>query len=108
MKYSYQSEKFAAARSALMLPHTKGEATSVAEAFFQCSLGLEHIADEGLDDDARAWLQQLSAFMDTSSIQDLRNRGAYLVKAEQFTIDELLQISILIDELATWFDHSDR
>jgi len=35
MKYSYQTEKLSVARSALMLPHYKGEAHAIASAFHQ-------------------------------------------------------------------------
>ncbi|MCA1322881.1 hypothetical protein [Herbaspirillum sp. alder98] len=108
MKYSYQAEKFFVARSALMLPHTRGEAESVAEAFHECSLGMHRFSEDGLDENARTWLAKLSEFMDTSSVNDTSGRGAWVVKAEKFSTDDLIQISTLIDELATWFDHAER
>lgn len=108
MKYSYQAEKFSVARRALMLPHTRGVSESVAAAFIECSYGLDNLSEDGLDDDANHWLRKLRDFMDTSKVSDPTGRGTFSVKADNFSDDDLIEISRLIGDLATWFDNADR
>jgi hypothetical protein len=103
MKYSYQSEKFAKARSCLMLPHPSGEATSIAQAFHECSLGLHDLDRGSTDDNVRTWLSQLDVLMDTSGLEDLNQKGLWHVKASELSNDQKLQLSGIIDELAHWF-----
>ena len=104
MKFSYQSEKFSAARRALMLPHSGGEAASIAGAFHECSLGLHKLNDNALDDDARSWVYKLKKLMDTSGFVDPDERGLWTVKAASLTTDQKLELSRVVDELAHWFE----
>lgn len=104
MKYSYPAEKFNRARSCLMLPHSRGEAASIAEAFHECRLGLHDLDTSGIDDTADSWIRNLDDFMDTSSISDASDVGHWQLKAELFSTDQKIELSRVIDELAHWFD----
>lgn len=104
MKFAYQAEKFSAARRSLMLPHPKGEATSIAAAFHECSLGLHKIDRSDLDDNARLWVIRLEELMDTTNLADPNGVGTWTVKAEQLTLDQKFELSRIVDELAHWFD----
>ena len=104
MKYSYQAEKFAGARRALMLPHPTGEAASIESAFSQCRLGVHQLDRSQLDDDARDWLAKLDRFMDTSGLADPYSKGLSQIKAETLTESEKFELSRIIDELAHWFE----
>lgn len=100
---SYQAEKFSTARRALMLPHTRGEHEAIASAFHECSLGLHEIDGGQLDDNARAWIQALEGFMDTTGYSDTNGQGLWSVKAQGFSVDDKLEIARIVDELAGWF-----
>ncbi|NWA24721.1 hypothetical protein HX866_07450 [Pseudomonas gingeri] len=104
MTFSYASEKFSTARSLLMLPHPQGEDRSIAEAFFECSLGLTDIDRDQLDDDSRAWVEELDGLMSTEGVLDPKQEGAYLVKAREFTLDDRYRVSHLVDTLHYWFN----
>lgn len=104
MKFAYQAEKFSAACHSLMLPHPRGEAESIASAFHECSLGLHKLSDKELDDNARGWVTKLREFMDTTGIQDPAGRGTWVIKAERLTVDQKLELSRTVAELAHWFD----
>lgn len=102
--FPYAAEKFAAARRALMIPHTRGEASSIASALHECSLGLSEIIPDDLDDDARTWVRRIEEFMDTTGIDDPTGRGTLEIKAESLGEKEKFDLSRAIDELAFWFD----
>lgn len=105
MKYSYATEKLSAARRALMLPHPEGEAQSIAHAFHECSLGLQDIRVDDLDSDsAQSWVAKIRELMDTSGIEDQSGRGTWFSKADQLTVNEKLELSRVVDELAHWFE----
>ena len=104
MKYSYQAEKLAGARSALMLPHPTGEAASIASAFHECHVGLHQLDRSQLDHNARDWLAKLDRFMDTSGLADPYSQGLWQIKAETLTESEKFELSRIIDELAHWFE----
>ncbi len=106
MKFSYQAEKFSVARSALMLPHPRGEHESIANAFHECSLGLHQFDRSRLSDDANQWVGKLDALMETKGLSDPNGEGLWAVKAKTFTDDEKIELSRLVDELAHWFDYS--
>ena len=108
MRYSYAAEKFAAARRCLMLPHSRGEAASIADAFHECHLGLHELDRAELDDSADSWLRKLDALMDVSELASQGDGGQWQQKAETFTTDQKLELSILIDELAYWFSDKNR
>ena len=108
MRYSYQAEKLHVARRALMLPHSRGEHDSIAEAFRELSHAFHNLDETQLDSTARGWVQKLKKFMDTSDTTPLGDDGLYSDKASTFSIDEKIQISTLVDELASWFDRADN
>lgn len=107
LTFSYQAQKFAQARSCLMLPHPMGEAQSIADAFHMCLLGLDNLDYERLDEEAADKVRQLEALMDTAGMEDPAGVGTALLKAEQFTDEEKSQVSELVDDLASWFDDPD-
>lgn len=86
-----------------MLPHTRGEHEAIANAFHECSLGLHNIDRVQFDDNASAWIQALERFMDTSGYSDGNGQGLWSIKAQSFSVDDKLEISRIIDELADWF-----
>lgn len=103
MKFSYQSEKFSVARTCLMLPHTRGEAESIASAFHECSLGLHQLDINSVSDDARSWIRSLNELLDTSGLSDPSKVGLWTIKAESLTTDEQIELSRVVDELASYF-----
>jgi hypothetical protein len=102
-RFNYAAEKFAAARRSLMLPHPRGEAASIADAFHECSLGLEDIEDDWLEEPARDWVNTLNHLMDTEGIEDPKGLGTHQLKAERLTESEMFDLSRVVDELAWWF-----
>jgi len=86
-----------------MLPHALSEAQSIANAFLDCSLALDHLDRRELDDGARALVVQLEWFMNTAGVEDPDGRGTWLVMAERFSDEEKLELARVIDELAHWF-----
>jgi hypothetical protein len=106
MKYSYPAEKFSVARHCLMLPHPKGEAESIMHAFHECSLGLHDLDRDGLDDNARKWVRKLEELMSTDGLDDPSGRGLWVIKAERLSINDKIELSRVVDELACWFDRA--
>jgi hypothetical protein len=104
MKFAYQAQKLSEARRALMLPHPRGEAESIAGAFQACSAGFDNLDPDTLDYKARGWFSKITELMETSGIEDPAGRGTWAVKAEGFTNDQKLELSRAVDELAHWFD----
>ncbi|MDD5037145.1 MAG: hypothetical protein PHE55_20655 [Methylococcaceae bacterium] len=104
MRFAYQSEKFYRARSMLMLPHPRGEAESIANAFHECSLGLQNINVDDLPAGVKNWVILLSNLMDTSGLSDPDKRGLWAVKAESFSFDQKIELSRVVNELSDWFD----
>ena len=107
--FAYPSEKFSVARSTLMLPHPRGEAASITDAFHSCSLGLAHLDKNTLDDDARRWVMDLDDLMNTDGLEDPDGKkGLWMVKAETLTDEQKSQLSLIIDSLAVWFNSQMR
>jgi hypothetical protein len=104
MSYSYQSEKLSSARSSLMLPHTQGEAESIASAFHALSLAFHQLDVHGLDESAQRWVNKLKEYMDTTGISNPNGEGAWVIKARTFSPDDQHEISFTVDELAHWFN----
>lgn len=104
MRYSYQAEKLSSARSSLMLPHSRGEAESIASAFHELSLAFHQLDVRALGDSAQRWVTKLQEFMDTTGVSDPNGEGSWVVKARTFSTDDQLEISHTVDELAHWFD----
>ncbi len=107
--FAYPSEKFSVARSSLMLPHPRGEAASITDAFHSCLLGLAGLDKSTLDDDARRWVTDLDALMNTDGLEDPDgNTGLLMVKAKMLTEEQKSQLSLIIDSLAVWFNYQMR
>ena len=104
MKYAYQSEKLSAARHWLMLPHTQGIDASIAEAFAECTYAFHKMDENGLDDSARAWVARIKELMDTTGIADHAKEGTHRIKARSLSMDQQIDLSRFVDELAHWFD----
>ena len=105
---SYQSEKFNQARRALMLPHAKNEAASIADAFLEIDLALHHFDESSVEGYARDKIQRLRQLMDISGEQHGSERGAWQAKAKKFSVDERQEVSNMVDQLAAWFSDSSR
>ncbi|NVZ50245.1 hypothetical protein HX792_07865 [Pseudomonas sp. B6002] len=103
MSFGYAAEKFASARSVLMLPHPQGEDQSIATAFSECRKGLERFDRTLFDDSSSIWIKQLDQLMKTEGIEDPDREGLFLIKARQLSIDDQLQFSTVVDELQCWF-----
>lgn len=102
---SYQSEKFAVARSNLMLPHSRGEDASIAEAMFNIDLGLDRFEmPEDFNEDAARQLAELRAMMsEREGLADPNGEGLYTVLARTWDVDQRHRFSTLVDELAWYF-----
>ena len=87
-----------------MLPHPKGEADSIARAFHECSLGLQDLPRDGLDENARSWVARLEELMNTDGLEDPLDQGLWAVKADALTVGEKTELSNVVDSLAYWFD----
>ncbi len=104
----YLAEKFSIARSILMLPHSRGEEESIAEAFHTCRSLLHTLDRDELDEDARGLVRKLDDLMNTDGLSDPSGRGLWLVKAKKFSTDEKLELSSTVDALADWFARRER
>ncbi|UUZ71251.1 hypothetical protein LP415_19275 [Polaromonas sp. P1(28)-8] len=96
---SYQSEKLAAARSALMLPHVGGEAASIATCFFECSNALNDLDRSKLTGDKARWVAELDKIMNRTGLSDPNKEGLFTVRARSLTVDEQADLSRLVDAL---------
>ncbi|WP_249584362.1 hypothetical protein [Pseudomonas viridiflava] len=103
MSFSYAAEKFASARSALMLPHPNGEDQSIATAFFECRQGLDQFDRTKFDDTSSIWIRQLDQLMSIDGLEDPDRQGMFLVKARKLSVDDQIQLSNVVDELQFWF-----
>jgi hypothetical protein len=108
LKFAAQTEKFKAARRHLMLPHPRGEAFSIANAFSECAFGISELNPADLDDYARELLNKLNALIDPIGLRDPAERGMYTIKAEKLSIEQRREMSSTVDELASWFDLKSR
>ena len=90
-----------------MLPHSRGEAESIANVFHECTLGMHNLDVDSMDETAGSWILKLQNFMNTDGIDDPNEQGTHAVKAKQFTQDQMLELSIIVDDLADWFDRQD-
>ena len=108
MRFSFPAEKFKTARSNLMLPHPKGEAASIADAFAACASGISKVDPVDLDDYAREALSKLNALIDPIGLRDPAGRGMHTIKAEKLSIEQRRELASTVDELASWFDIKSR
>jgi len=65
------------------------------------------VRPEHLDDNSRSWVHTLRRIMDTTGVDDPHQVGTAQVKAETLTVDEQLEFSRVVDELADWFDRAE-
>ena len=100
MKIQLAAEKLARARRALMLPHCRGEAEDISDAFLYCSQGFDHLGSELLGDSIRSLIAVISEIMDTSGIDKNGKVGPLVIKAERLTKNQKLELSRAVDELA--------
>lgn len=103
MKYPYQSERLGSARRYLMLPHVRGEDVAIANSFHECSLAFNGLPLDDLDETLVAKIRALQRYMDTTAVEDPEGEGAWLIKARTLTVDDRLDLSDLVDDLATCF-----
>ena len=92
MDFIYAAEKFSVARSSLMLPVTHGEASSIASAFHECSIGLADKNVDELDDNARRWVAKIEEVMGTDGLDDPSGEGLWKIKADTFSDDQKLEL----------------
>jgi hypothetical protein len=104
MEYRYQSEKLSAARRSLMLPHSSGEALSIADALHNCQMAFHRLEDSRLDDNEARLVRKIKTFMDTSELDDPNGEGTYVVKARALSNAQKLDLTNSIDELASSFN----
>ena len=87
-----------------MLPHWKGETTSIFYAFMECTRALHKVDRETLDDSARAVVQKLDLLMGGIGVpDDAADEQRLEVLAAQFTFEQQSDLSDLVDQLANWF-----
>jgi hypothetical protein len=103
VQFGYQSEKLSDARANLMLPHTSGEAQSIAGAFHEIQLAFMDMDEKDLDDSARGWVRKLKEYLDVSDVEADSDTGLFAAKSANFSDDQKLEISNTVDELAHWF-----
>jgi hypothetical protein len=96
----FAAEKLSRARHALMLPHSRGEAEDIADAFQFCSSAFELLSTVNLDDRERSLFAAIHKLMDTAGIQDNGADGVWVIRAERLTLDQKLELSRAVDELA--------
>lgn len=104
MKYGYLAEKLSAARSCLMLPHSSGEAQSIADALCNCQLAFHQLDESSLDDYEAELVRKIKVFMVTSEGDDPYGEGSYVVNARALSSDQTLDLGNSIDELASQFN----
>ena len=104
MDVSFLGEHFGNARRALMLPHSRGEAESIMDAFHECDIGLYGIDRSKFEDTPRAWVEKLDTLMNTAGLSDPSSEGLWLIKARKLTVDNKPELSRIVDELANWFN----
>ncbi len=105
MRYLFtgQAVTFSKARRCLMLPHPKGEAESIREAFNECAVGLQGLPPDELNPTSREWVTKLEKLMGRTGSKDPGERVSSATRAEQFTVEQKRELSNVIDALAHWF-----
>ena len=107
-KTVYLSKCVGTARRVLMLPHPEGEASDIAHAMSEISLGLHGFDASSIgNEDARRLLKQITEAMDVAGLEDPDGRGLNYVKADQMSIDERAAFSHAVSELSSYLDDED-
>ena len=104
--YGYLSEKFAAARSCLMLPHSESDAQAIAHAFQACELGLRVLRVNELEETQRNDIATVMQIVNTDGVVAPDGRGTWFHKAASLTMREQEAFSRAIDSLASFFARS--
>ncbi|WP_415755539.1 hypothetical protein [Pseudomonas leptonychotis] len=104
MAYEREASIFGTARQILMLPHVDGVAVDVARAMGEIDFVLKDMDRTRLDGSAVIWLRELAGLMDFNGISDPELKGRAQVKAESFGVDDLLRFSLVVNDLASWFE----
>lgn len=86
----YNVEHFNNARRALLLPHPEGLNVSIGQAFHEYSIAIDNLDHNLLDDSSRRWVDRLNYYYNNFDLKD------------DLSIDQMVEISSLIDELANW------
>ncbi len=106
-KYEYAAEKFDNARKYLDRSRSEGDEL-IADAFHECSHGLHNLNTDDLDDGARESLRKLKELMDTTGLADPSLGDLYIMKAGLLTPDQKVELSVVVNHLASWFDAQSR
>ncbi|ODT76129.1 hypothetical protein ABS71_03675 [bacterium SCN 62-11] len=105
-RFDYQGEKLSQARSALMLPHSRGEEYSLADAFSFCDRAFTGFSlDRIKDPEALRHVMVIQRWMDTSGLsEDVSGEGTWVKRGRMMSVDNKLEFSRAVDELADWFN----
>ena len=106
--YAYQLQKFAAARSSLMLPFAD-ESEAIAGAFNSCDAGLKTLDRNLITDGAMLRrLREIDDALDITQVGDLHGYGMWRLNAKKMTEEEKRNFSRNVDECANWFARAHR
>ena len=85
-EFGYAYEKLADAGRTLMAPHPGDEDQAFVSASHECSLALNHLNLDDIDDDSpKTWIRRIQRAMDTSGIDDSEGRGTLVIKIGTLT-----------------------
>lgn len=110
MAFEHQSQRFAAARRSLMLPHRDGVTSAIASALQACNIGFRNLRPGQLDEHAAKWLDALQALIGpapTGGNPD-SDREHWHARAAELDVEQQSDLSRLVDELAHWFHSNAR
>jgi hypothetical protein len=105
-RFDYQGEKLSQARSALMLPHSRGEEFSLADAFAFCDRAFTNFnMDRIRDSEALRHIATIQRSMDTTGLtEDASGAGTWVKRGRMMSVDQRSEFSRAVDELADWFN----
>ena len=99
----YAAEKLAAARRALMAPHSEGEAADFVGAKWEFDIGTRGLRHEELDAHARAWIATIRQAFDGTDFWGPDGAQGAARRAEQLTGEQKTEFANAVDERATYF-----
>jgi hypothetical protein len=102
-RFRYAAEKLAAARRALMAPHSEGEAADFVGAKWEFDIGTRGFRDEELDAHARAWVATIRQTFAGATIREAADVETAARRVERLTLEEKAEFAVAVDELANWF-----
>jgi hypothetical protein len=104
-QFGYQREKLWQARRALMAPHQNGEEHGFASAFIAFQHAFRQFDLSRIDDEnPLRWIKTMRRLMSCEGLSDSTGEGTLVVRARMMTLDEKIEFSKAVDELASWFD----